>query len=218
MDAKETMGRRIARLRIERGMTQEKLAREMGVSAQAVSKWEHDQNYPDISLLVPLATFLGATTDELLGASTTPSKTAPAKPAEEEKEEAQAESAPEEASSEEDPQHVEVQAVPKKHKHPISLILSGRDKVEDSERKTSGKGPKTMHIQCIDGDDSDEVVNLNIPLSLAKGFLKSGISSISGLEGLGVDLSSAASSMDFSEAGTLVDVEDGGDRVRIWVD
>ena len=40
MDAKETMGRRIARLRIERGMTQENLAREMGVSAQAVSKWE----------------------------------------------------------------------------------------------------------------------------------------------------------------------------------
>lgn len=101
MDAKETMGRRIARLRIERGMTQEKLAREMGVSAQAVSKWEHDQNYPDISLLVPLATFLGTTTDELLGASTTPSKTAPAKPAEEEKEEAQTEPAPEEASSEE---------------------------------------------------------------------------------------------------------------------
>lgn len=84
--------------------------------------------------------------------------------------------------------------------------------------KTSGKGPKTMHIQCIDGDDSDEAVNLNIPLFLAKRFLKSGISSISGLEGLGVDLSSAASSMDFSEAGTLVDVEDGGDRVRIWVD
>ena len=217
MDAKETMGRRIARLRIEQGMTQEKLAREMGVSAQAVSKWEHDQNYPDISLLVPLATFLDTTTDELLGASTTPSKTAPAKPAEEEKEEAQAEPAPEEASSEENSQHVEVQAVPKKHKHPISLILSGRDQVEDSEMKTSGKGPKTMHIQCID-DDSDEAVNLNIPLFLAKGFLKSGISSISGLEGLGVDLSSAASSMDFSEAGTLVDVEDGGDRVRIWID
>ena len=113
---------------------------------------------------------------------------------------------------------MEVQAVPKKHKHPISLILSGRDKVEDSERKTSGKGPKTMHIQCIDGDDSDEAVNLNIPLFLAKGFLKSGISSISGLEGLGVDLSSAASALDFSEAGTLVDVEDGGDRVRIWID
>ncbi|MCH4081652.1 MAG: helix-turn-helix domain-containing protein [Atopobiaceae bacterium] len=163
------MGRRIARLRIEQGMTQEKLAREMGVSAQAVSKWEHDQNYPDISLLVPLATFLGTTTDELLGASTTPSKTDPAKPAEEEKEEAQAESAPEEASSEEDSQHVEVQAVPKKHKHPISLILSGRDQVEDSEMKTSGKGPKTMHIQCID-DDSDEDREPQYPALPGKGI------------------------------------------------
>lgn len=35
----ETLGRRIARLRLECGMTQERLATKMGVTAQAVSKW-----------------------------------------------------------------------------------------------------------------------------------------------------------------------------------
>lgn len=214
MDAKETMGRRIARLRIEQGMTQEKLAREMGVSAQAVSKWEHDQNYPDISLLVPLAKFLGTTTDELLGAGTAPAQAEDAK-----EEEAPSAPAAEEGKEDSDEDRdVQVQVSTKKHKGPLSLILSGKDTEAAEAAHHDGKGPKTMHIQCIDGEDPDEVVNLNIPLFLAKGFLKSGVSSISGLEGLGVDLSSAASAMDFSEAGTLVDVEDGGDRVRIWID
>lgn len=213
MSEKETMGRRIARLRIEHGMTQEHLAREMGVSAQAVSKWEHDQNYPDISLLVPLAKFLGTTTDELLGAGPT---TAPAENKKEEK--TPSVSATEEAEPESEPENVEVQPSPKKRRGPISLILSGKDADDSEEVHTPPERPKTMHIQCIDGDDPDEVVNLNIPLFLAKGLLKSGVSSISGLEGLGVDLSSAASAMDFSEAGTLVDMEDGGDHVRIWID
>lgn len=43
----ETLGRRIARLRLEHGMTQERLARELGVTAQAVSKWENDLSAPD---------------------------------------------------------------------------------------------------------------------------------------------------------------------------
>lgn len=38
----ESIGRRIAQRRLAKGMTQERLAREMGVSAQAVSKWEND--------------------------------------------------------------------------------------------------------------------------------------------------------------------------------
>ena len=67
MDEKnETLGRRIARLRLEYGMTQERLAMKMGVTAQAVSKWENDLSAPDIMLLPELARTLGVTVDELL--------------------------------------------------------------------------------------------------------------------------------------------------------
>lgn len=62
----ESIGKRIAQRRLAKGITQERLAREMGVSAQAVSKWENDVNYPDVTLLAPLAGLLGITVDELL--------------------------------------------------------------------------------------------------------------------------------------------------------
>lgn len=47
----ETMGNRISKYRKARGMTQEELAGKLGVSSQAVSKWETDTFCPDISLL-----------------------------------------------------------------------------------------------------------------------------------------------------------------------
>ena len=62
----ETVGKRIALLRKEKGITQEGLAEMLGVSGQAVSKWENDQTCPDISLLPQLAKILGVTVDELL--------------------------------------------------------------------------------------------------------------------------------------------------------
>jgi transcriptional regulator with XRE-family HTH domain len=43
-----TIGRRIAQLRREKGLTQDELSQMMEVSAQAVSKWENDQTCPDI--------------------------------------------------------------------------------------------------------------------------------------------------------------------------
>ena len=61
-----TIGKRIALLRKEKGMTQEDLASAMGVSPQAVSKWENDQTCPDISALPKLSKLLGVTVDELL--------------------------------------------------------------------------------------------------------------------------------------------------------
>ncbi len=72
----ETLGRRIARLRLAKTATQERLAKELNVSPQAVSKWENDINYPDISLLPDLARFLGVSVDELLsGASASTQET-----------------------------------------------------------------------------------------------------------------------------------------------
>ena len=67
MEYKQTMGKRISDLRKSKGMTQEQLAQQVGVTAQAVSKWENDLSCPDISILPQLAEALGVTTDELLG-------------------------------------------------------------------------------------------------------------------------------------------------------
>lgn len=60
------LGKTIAALRREKGMTQEQLADALGISTPAVSKWETDTSYPDITLLCPLARALGTNTDTLL--------------------------------------------------------------------------------------------------------------------------------------------------------
>ena len=57
----------IRRLRREKGLTQEALAQAIGVSPQAISKWETGQTMPDITLLLPLSKELGIGVDLLLG-------------------------------------------------------------------------------------------------------------------------------------------------------
>ncbi len=57
----------IRRLRRERGLTQEALAQAIGVTPQAISKWETGQTMPDITLLLPLSKELGIVVDLLLG-------------------------------------------------------------------------------------------------------------------------------------------------------
>ena len=63
----QTIGKRIAACRKRMGLTQEALAEQLGVTAQAVSKWENDQSCPDITMLPKLAKVFGITTDEILG-------------------------------------------------------------------------------------------------------------------------------------------------------
>ena len=60
------IGAKLAELRRKKGLTQEQLAERLGVSAPAVSKWETDNSYPDITLLCPLARALGVNVDTLL--------------------------------------------------------------------------------------------------------------------------------------------------------
>lgn len=67
-----TIGRRIVALRKQKGMTQDELAEKMGVSPQAVSKWENDISCPDISILLSLARELGVTVDALLSGEAMP--------------------------------------------------------------------------------------------------------------------------------------------------
>ena len=63
----ETLGKRISANRKRLGLTQDRLAELLGVTAQAVSKWENDQSCPDITMLPRLAEIFGISTDELLG-------------------------------------------------------------------------------------------------------------------------------------------------------
>lgn len=62
-----TIGNIIATLRKEKGMTQEALANALGVTNQAVSKWESEQSCPDIALLPSIADLFGVSIDYLFG-------------------------------------------------------------------------------------------------------------------------------------------------------
>lgn len=57
-------------MRKQRGLTQEQIAETLGVSCQAVSKWETNSSYPDISLLPIIADYFGVSVDYLIGHDT----------------------------------------------------------------------------------------------------------------------------------------------------
>lgn len=61
------VGGRIRELRTRRGETQEQLALVLGITPQAVSRWELAHSYPDLELLPILATHFSVSTDYLLG-------------------------------------------------------------------------------------------------------------------------------------------------------
>lgn len=60
------IGNKIKSLRKKQRVTQEQLAEKIGVSFQAVSKWENDIALPDITLIPVLASYFGVSTDEIL--------------------------------------------------------------------------------------------------------------------------------------------------------
>lgn len=62
-----SIGNNIKRLRQNKGVTQEQLGEALGVSSQAVSKWENESALPDILTLPKLADYFGITIDEVMG-------------------------------------------------------------------------------------------------------------------------------------------------------
>ena len=63
----KTIGNIIRELRCSRNLTQEQLAENLNITAQAISKWENSIGMPDISQVVPIAHFFGVSTDVLFG-------------------------------------------------------------------------------------------------------------------------------------------------------
>lgn len=61
------LGQRIRELRRRDGRTQEMLAQAIGVTSQAVSRWEANNGYPDIEMIPPIAHYFGVSIDELFG-------------------------------------------------------------------------------------------------------------------------------------------------------
>ena len=68
-----SIGKNIAEHRRNVGITQEQLADKLGISAQAVSKWENDLSEPDASTLLALSKIFGVTVDDLLNGTRVPS-------------------------------------------------------------------------------------------------------------------------------------------------
>ena len=235
----ETLGRRIARLRLARTATQERLAKELNVSPQAVSKWENDINYPDISLLPDLARFLGVSVDELLsGASASAQESASVQESAAEKSTAEvvvvaADEPAEivEESTEQDNQGIATQSSGfsfGKLFGKSMVKVEKNDEADGSKKKGvrlgNGSAKHGLHVYIV-SDDGD-VVDMCVPLGLAKFVLNSGIQ-VSGsylnqetqeqLSNINLDaLMDAAKT---GESGTLVDITSAdGDVVKIWFD
>lgn len=235
----ETLGRRIARLRLGKTATQERLAKELNVSPQAVSKWENDINYPDISLLPDLARFLGVSVDELLSgasASTQESVAAQESAAEKSTAEVVSVAADEpveivEESTEQVSQGIATQSSGfsfGKLFGKSMIKVEKNDEADGSKKKGvrlgNGSAKHGLHVYVV-SDDGD-VVDMCVPLGLAKFVLNSGIQ-VSGsylnqetqeqLSNINLDaLMDAAKT---GESGTLVDITSAdGDIVKIWFD
>lgn len=62
-------GKQFKELRLSRGLTQETVAEKLGVTGQAVSRWERNETLPDISLLPEISAYFGVTIDALFALS-----------------------------------------------------------------------------------------------------------------------------------------------------
>ncbi len=64
---KINIGDNLKQLRLQKGLTQEQLAEVFGVSSQAISRWENNTSYPDITLLPGLAIYFNTSVDAIVG-------------------------------------------------------------------------------------------------------------------------------------------------------
>ena len=206
---KHSVGRNIARLRLSQGMTQERLAQRMGVTPQAVSKWENDLNYPDVAALPALAALLDTSVDSLL--------TVPDNGAEAEPEDAVPTRADLAASS----------ASPASESSPAApastdFALMRPEPAPKQERGASAATGRKLRIE-IRGPRNN--VDLAFPMQ-AVAALTSLTAAVpqarTAIDAHGLDLdavlTTAFGSLDAVGRSTLLDITDGEDRVRLYVE
>ena len=206
---KHSVGRNISRLRLSQGMTQERLAQRMGVTPQAVSKWENDLNYPDVAALPALAALLGTSVDSLL---TVPDNGAEAEPEDAVPTRADLAASPASPASESSP------AAPAS----TDFALMRPEPAPKQERGASAATGRKLRIE-IRGPRNN--VDLAFPMQ-AVAALTSLTAAVpqarTAIDAHGLDLdavlTTAFGSLDAVGRSTLLDITDGEDRVRLYVE
>lgn len=206
---KHSVGRNIARLRLSQGMTQERLAQRMGVTPQAVSKWENDLNYPDVAALPALAALLDTSVDSLL---TVPDNGAEAEPEDAVPTRADLAASPASPASESSP------AAPAS----TDFALMRPEPAPKQERGASAATGRKLRIE-IRGPRNN--VDLAFPMQ-AVAALTSLTAAVpqarTAIDAHGLDLdavlTTAFGSLDAVGRSTLLDITDGEDRVRLYVE
>lgn len=159
---KESIGNRIAKYRKALGVTQEELASRLGLSSQAISKWECDTSCPDISLLPELCKVLGITTDELIMGKSD-----------------------------------EVRLVP------------------SDKRKSFDELTLLIRVDTCDGDK----IRVNLPMTLVKVCLETGISVVDADVMKNIDLSQIVNIAECGTIGKIVEVETcDGDMIEVVIE
>ncbi|RAX21217.1 MULTISPECIES: helix-turn-helix domain-containing protein [unclassified Actinomyces] len=224
---KNSVGRNIARLRLSRGMTQEQLAQRMGVTPQAVSKWENDLNYPDVATLPALAALLGTSVDALLTVPDSDAATAdrptpsPASPS----------SAPSPLSAPSAPSPLSTPSAPSPLSSPsapspaapastnFELIRPEPAPEQPRARRAAGR---SLHIEVRGPQDNVDLAFPMQAVSALTGLIATvpQVRSAVGARGIDLDamLKTSFNALDSTGPATLIDVTDDEDHVRIWVD
>ena len=190
-----TFGEKLNYLRKNAGLTQDDVAQHLGISPQAVSKWENDLSCPDIMLLPEIAKLYGKTVDALLSDGDF----------------AEAEAVEEKETTE------EKEEIPAQEKQPDSV------KTETESKKNLDNSNLFLKVKVYSHQGDN--VNVKLPVSLLKslkGVLGSALLN-SDMTG-GIDLSSIDLDMIFElvDRGVIGDIVDiatqGGDYVKVCVE
>ncbi|RAX19491.1 DNA-binding protein [Actinomyces sp. Z5] len=215
---KNSVGRNIARLRLSRGMTQEQLAQRMGVTPQAVSKWENDLNYPDVATLPALAALLGTSVDALLTVPDSDAATAdrptpsPASPS----------SAPSPLSAPSAPSPLSSPSAPSPAAPASTNFDLIRPEPAPEQPRARRAAGRSLHIEVRGPQDNVDLAFPMQAVSALTGLIATlpQVRSAVGARGIDLDamLKTSFNALDSTGSATLIDVTDDEDHVRIWVD
>ena len=221
---KHSVGRNIAQLRLSQGMTQERLAQRMGVTPQAVSKWENDLNYPDIAALPGLAALLGTSVDALLtvpddgaqadgpaqAGAPSPDR-APYAPTETPTEPAGPNGSSDSAA---EPAQTPSMSSPAAELTSTSAVLVRPEPTRGrKEQSTASAAGRKL---CIEVRGPHNNVNLAFPMQAATVPQVRDAIDTHGID-LDALLATAHSALEAADTSTLLDITDGEDRIRFYV-